>query len=74
MKLSTSSKKWKTGTVFSALYEKGEGDALLKNIHEEIYQKVYYYILKNSGDEDDAKDMFQEGVMKLLEENVKPRN
>jgi RNA polymerase sigma factor (sigma-70 family) len=42
---------------------KGENTRILKHLYEKILPKIRRYICKNSGTEDDAFDVFQDGVV-----------
>lgn len=42
---------------------KSNNEAVLKSIYQENYAKVQHYILKNSGGEQEAKDIYQEAFL-----------
>lgn len=42
---------------------KGENTRILQHLYEKILPKISRYVCKNSGNEDDAFDIFQDGVM-----------
>ena len=42
---------------------KGENTRILKHLYAKILPKICRYIRKNSGTEDDAFDIFQDGVV-----------
>ena len=56
-------------TLTNAEYLKGIADndySVLKNIYEESLPEVTRYVKKNSGSADDAKDVFQEGIIVIF--------
>lgn len=42
---------------------KGENTSILQHLYEKVLPKICKYICKNSGTEDDAFDIFQDGIM-----------
>jgi RNA polymerase sigma factor (sigma-70 family) len=46
----------------------GQGDKVLSVLYEEILPKIKGMILKNSGDEDEVKDVFQDAVVVLYKQ------
>ncbi len=45
----------------------GDFDPLLEHLYAKTYYKIRNYVLNNSGDESDAKDLFQEAVLVLYD-------
>jgi RNA polymerase sigma factor (sigma-70 family) len=48
--------------IISAI-KKGEDDRVLPHLYKVVLPKVRYYINKNKGNEDEAKDIFQDAVI-----------
>ncbi len=45
-------------------------DEVFKHIYKQFYPMIYSYILKNSGNKEEARDIFQDGIIVLYEKSL----
>ena len=49
---------------------KNSRGAILEFIYEQFYPMIYQYVLTNSGNHEEARDLFQEGIIVLYEKSL----
>lgn len=57
-----------SGKDIISYIRKGKEDDVLKYLYKRVFYKVKSYICRNCGNEDEAMDIFQDGVIKVYQE------
>jgi RNA polymerase sigma factor (sigma-70 family) len=50
---------------------KNSRSAIFKFIYEQFYPMIYQYVLTNNGNHEEARDLFQDGIIVLYEKSLK---
>ena len=66
--MSKVSEKYSTQEILEGI--KNSRSAILTFIYEQFYPMIYQYVLTNSGNHEEARDLFQEGIIVLYEKSL----